>query len=355
MINPNDPNDPMAQLGLQAPGQYGGINPSAGAAPASSGLPPAGSGGAAPPGGNGAPAPTGGTGGTLPGTGTPGTSGQYGGINPGGGTPTSPTTAANGPDQAGINQFQSWAQTTFGRQATPQELQQIAQQIGYAGGQITPQMMQAAQQAAMQIAQGQGWRPPAPPPPPPPPPTGTGASNPNTLLEQRIREMLSQNPNNYDPNSAAANAQRNVFARANQRALEQQRRAAAERAASGGTLASGGFEATQQGIDSTAAQRSADFEGQLAARELQTQRDQTMQAMQMANAAGLQREAQQLQERLAQQDLALRRMLGVGQLGLGAQQLQQQGQQFNAQLGFNYWNQLQQLQRGELLGLLGGL
>jgi hypothetical protein len=297
------------------PGQYGGINPSiagqGGSSPATPANPP----------------------------------GQHGGINP----------SANIPDQTGIGQFQQWAQGVFGRQATPQELQQIAQQVGYVGGQITPQMMQSAQNAAMQIARGMGWQGQAPGGTPGQPATGTQATDTNSLLEQRIREMLSSNPNDYNLNSAAANAQRNSFAGANQRALEQQKRAAASRAAGSGTSGAGGFEATQQGIDAGAGQRSVDFESQLAGRELQNQRDQTMQAMQMAQQAGLTREAQRLQERLAQQDLALRRTLGVGQLGLGAQQLQQQGQQFNSRLGFDYWNQLQQLQRGEMLNLLGGL
>lgn len=269
------------------------------------------------------------------------------------GQPQTPGQPAAAPDQQGVQQFQSWAQNMFGRQASPQELQQIAQRIGYTGGTLTPEMMQQAQTVAQEMARGMGWNP-QPGQPGGPEETGTGADS-NTLLEQRIREMLSQNPNDIDPNNPAAAAQRNAFRGANQRALERAKRNAAERAAGSGTTGAGGFEASLQGMDLAGAQAEGEFEGQLMQRELQTQRDQTMQAMQMAQQAGLTREAQRLQERLAQQDLTLRRMLGMGQLGLGAASLNQQGRQFDARLGFDYWNQLQNAERGELMNFLGGL
>lgn len=277
-----------------------------------------------------APAPSPNTGGV------PGGSGQYGGINPSGAVS----------QDSGINSFQQWAKTTFGREASPQELQQIAQQIGYQGGPISPDQMTQAQNAAMQIARGLGWQGPGQATPEAPPTT-------DALLEQRIRALLEQDPTQIDPNSPAMAAQRDSFRRGNQRAVEDAKRAMAQRAASG--FAGGATEAGMTGININAAQREGDFEAGLMQRELQTQRDQTMQAMQMAQQAGLTREARQLQERLATQDLALRRMLGMGQLGLGAAQLSQQGNQFNANLGFNYWNALQNAQRNELLSLLGGL
>src|SRR5690554_3865911 len=62
--------------------------------------------------------------------------------------PANQQPAAQPPDQAGIQNFQTWAQGQFGRQATPEELQQIASQVGYTGGTITPEQLTSAQAAA---------------------------------------------------------------------------------------------------------------------------------------------------------------------------------------------------------------
>jgi hypothetical protein len=59
-----------------------------------------------------------------------------------------------------VGAFQSWAQSSFGRQATPQELQQIAQQVGITDpNNITPQQFQNAQRYAQNWAQSQQPQP----------------------------------------------------------------------------------------------------------------------------------------------------------------------------------------------------
>jgi hypothetical protein len=89
----------------------------------------------------------------------------------------------------GVSGFQDWAQSQFGRQATPQELQQIATQVGITdANNITPQQMQAAQKAASEMAKQMGAKTPAPelptfaPPPtkatPPPAPKPAPAPTP---------------------------------------------------------------------------------------------------------------------------------------------------------------------------------
>lgn len=85
----------------------------------------------------------------------------------------------------GVSGFQDWAQSQFGRQATPQELQQIASRVGITdANNITPQQMQAAQKAASEMAKQMGAKTPAAPaptkatPPPAPKPAPAPAPKP---------------------------------------------------------------------------------------------------------------------------------------------------------------------------------
>lgn len=260
------------------------------------------------------------------------------------------------PDQAGITQFQNWAQQTFGRQATPQELQQIAVQIGYTGGPITPELMQRAQDAARQYAQSRGWQPPAAPTPapgpqqpqtpttphtpgpgvaPPTPPPAQAQTPVDQALQQRILQMLGTNTGDVNTGSQEYQSQLGAFRRGQQRSIEQAKNAAAERAAGSGTLNTGGFDAAQTGIDLAAAQGEGDFTAQLAGQQLSRQREDLQQALQLAQQSGLANEARQLQERLASVDANLRQQgLNLqGELGRSGINLQQQGLDLQRLLG----------------------
>lgn len=81
--------------------------------------------------------------------------GQYGGINP----------SANGvPKTYSVDQYQQWAQQRYGRQATPQELQQLAGKVGYKGGPINEEMWKKAQEESDVMARSLGWNGPSAPP-----------------------------------------------------------------------------------------------------------------------------------------------------------------------------------------------
>ena len=58
--------------------------------------------------------------------------------------------------------FQSWAKGRYGREATPEQLQQIARQVGYSGqGPISEKQMQQAQKISDEMAKALGWKQPA--------------------------------------------------------------------------------------------------------------------------------------------------------------------------------------------------
>ncbi len=281
--------------------------------------------------------------------------------------------------QNDANQFQGWAQSRYGRQATPQELQQI-------GSNSTD--MASAQSYADTLAQQQGWAPsptqtpttPYTPGPGVAPPTaGTstppqGPADPNqSALQARIQQMLQTNTGDVNTGSQEYQSQLGSFKRGQGSALERAKNAAAERAAGSGTLSSGGFDASQQALDMQAAGQAGDFEAGLASQQIQRQRDDVAQALQLAQQNGLSGEARQLQERLAnldsnlrqqgmnlsgelgRSDLDLRRYLGRGQLGLGMLGTLLGNQRSQDALGFNYAQLGQQANQQALQALLGGL
>ena len=258
--------------------------------------------------------------------------------------PTAATPAATGPDQQGIAQFQQWAQQTYGRPATDAELQQIATAIGYQGGAITPELMQRAQAEAARIAGTYGVQTPGVNPQPTTPAAPTPQqqqAQTTSQLQTVLQQLLAQNPGTVDPNSEPMRQQRGAFQRGQQRAMERARLAAAERA--NATGATGALEGDINRMNLTAAQQSGDFEAGMVGGELQAQRQQLAQAMQIAASMGQAAEARQLQERMNEIDATLRRegyglqeRLGRGQLGLGLLEAQLRNQQANNQLGFNY-------------------
>jgi len=176
-------------------------------------------------------------------------------------------------------------------------------------------------------------------------------------VRQTLERLMSEGTGQVDPNRPELVQQRNAFRRGQGRALEQAKRAAAERGAAGGTLNTGGFDADLGTMDLAAAGAEGDFEAGLVTRELEGQRDRMMAAVQLAQQSGQADQARALQERLAQLnaqiqsrgqdiqgrlgqgDLDLRRLLGMGQLNLGYLNSNRSNDQFysglGAQLGMN--------------------
>lgn len=313
--------------------------------------------------------------------------------------------------QQDVDWFQQQAQSRYGRQATPQELAQIGQNstsrdsaLSYADTLARQQGWQgpAATTPAQPAAPAVG--PAAPPPAQVPIAAGNGQTAGTDPMRQQVQDTLGRlmaQGDTVDPNSPAMVQQRDAFRRTQGRGIEQAKRAAAERGASSGTSGAGGFEAGMQGIDMAAAQGEGDFEASMMTRELEGQRDRMMAGLQLAQQSGqtdqarglqerlasisaqlqqrgqdmgyaqgnrgqdigynlglggldVQRQGQQIQGRLGQGDLDLRRLLGLGQLDLGRQQMGNQNEQFysglGAQLGMNNANMNQQA----LLALLNG-
>ena len=276
-----------------------------------------------------------------------------------------PAPTTGGPDQAGIDQFQSWASQTYGRQATPEELNQIATQIGYTGGTITPQVMQQAQTAAQQIAATKGAPAPAPAAPAAPvaPTLPQQQAQTQSQVQTVLQDLLAKNPGTVDPNSAEMRQQRGAFQRQQQRAIERARLASAER--NNATGATGALDGDVNRINLSAADQAGNFEAGLVTQELGAQRQQLMQALEIAASQGDRQAVVALQERLGLLDATLRRegyslqeRLGRGQLGLGLLEAQMRDRQQNNALGFNYAQLGNQsntaLMQSLIQGLMGG-
>jgi hypothetical protein len=306
-----------------------------------------------------------GTGGIdLPGT--PGQSGQYGGINPGGGGPIGPPAAkppaapappappAGQPapppaapaapwyNQGHVDQYQQWAQQRYGRQATPQELAEIA---------ANSTDMTSAQSYSDTLARRLGWAGPAAPAAPAAATTGSN----NALLQQRIQELLGTQTGDVNTGSQEYQSQLGSFKRSQGKAMEQAKRAAAERGAFNGTLGSGGFDAQMGTLDQEAIGRTGDFEAGLAGQQIMRQREDLQNAMQLAQQGGMAAEARALQEKLGMSDIELRKYLGKGQLSLGMLGTLLGNQRAQDALGFNYAQMGQQMNQSMLQALLGGL
>lgn len=78
------------------------------------------------------------------------------------------TAAAQVPAQYSLqdaqNNLTQWTQSTYGQALNPQQWQQLAGHIGYQGGNVTQQQLDAARQAIQQYAPQLGWTPSTPTP-----------------------------------------------------------------------------------------------------------------------------------------------------------------------------------------------
>lgn len=270
--------------------------------------------------------------------------------------------AAMNPNDA-FGQLQSQFKTRFNRDMTGQEVDAIKSYTGYTGGDVTADQFAKAQQGVSSysgnLQNPWGAAPPttAPPTTTPPPtavsppvatsPTAQGTidnqSTANTATNDLITQGYTSAMANVDPNNPAVQAQRHAFTRSNEQARSRARLAAAERNAARGTAGAGGFDAELSAIEQGAGDRSVNFEGQLLTQQLDTQRQNVLRGIEMANATGNAEMSRQLQERLGALDAQLRRegmnlqgTLGRGQLGLGLLQALMGNQLGRDQLGYQY-------------------
>lgn len=207
--------------------------------------------------------------------------------------------------------------------------------------------------------------------------SNTGAAQQETTtagLQSMVRDRLinlmdTPTPTANDPNLSPAIS---AFNAAQNRATARQVNQNAEAFGAQGLESSGARLAADRGAIEQQGLNEGTFSSNLVLQQLESQRQQAMQGLQMALAvndqdlsrrlqdrlaqlnATLQREGLAQQGRLGQADIDLRQKLGTGNLNLGALQLAQQGRQFNDSLGFNVAQLQAQLNNQALTNLLYG-
>ena len=160
--------------------------------------------------------------------------------------------------------------------------------------------------------------------------SGYGYSSSNSMgggafgdsIRSKILGLIGQDTADItkDPNYISA---MNAYGTQQQRATERERNAIAERMAAEGTGNSGAMDQQLLAAEQTRWENEASFAGNLAIRELESQKAEIMQALQMG--AGL----------LSQQEqLALTEKLGLINASLEQQSLTNQNNQFNSSLGW---------------------
>lgn len=207
-----------------------------------------------------------------------------------------------------------------------------------------------------------GWTPPsaAAPATQPTTPFTTGGQEPkpNPIQDAYRAALLKllQTPQTVDAAGLAASPEAAAQRLQSQRGAERQQRDLAAQAGAEGWAGSGAMSTARSGIGQQRSEADSSFVGQLAISKMQQQQQALMQGVQLAQQQGQFDMAQQLQEKLANLDAAIKRealaqsgqlgnadlqlrsVLGQGGLDLQRQALIAQMQQANNSLGFNYWN-----------------
>lgn len=279
-------------------------------------------------------------------------------------TPTtlSPTTQATTSTQATTtpdpNQvwgsLQNQFQTKFNRAMTPEEATALQSYAGYTqGGTINQGMIDKAMQGigsySGDIKNPWGATQASPQ-------TQTTGQKTEELAQQELQKLLltgNTGAMQLDMNNPAIKAQRENFARTNERARTRERLAAAERGAASNGLGSGGYNADLMAAERGAGDREAGFESQLMTQELAGQRERVQSALNMALQSGNQAQARALQEKLSTMDIDLRKQLGKGQLNLGLLQALMGDQRSKDALGLGYAQLNQNGDLGLLRSILG--
>jgi hypothetical protein len=170
-------------------------------------------------------------------------------------------------------------------------------------------------------------------------------------LTKILQDRLNALSQSFDPNQDDAYKKTiAAYELGQERDARRQRRVAAERAAAGGYGSSGALNTKIQGINEKRGQQGSMFAAQTAADRIRERDQQLTVAIQLARAVGqddlagqLEQQKLKLSEMLGTQDLALRKMLGLGQLQLGFDRL-----------GFDYTSLADSSNRAAILAALGG-
>lgn len=177
---------------------------------------------------------------------------------------------------------------------------------------------------------GGGWQPPsAAGAPPGSAPGGTPTmGNPFTdQVKARVLELMNQRPEDVNANTPGVKGQVDAYRTGQQRALERARAQSAEvNAAEGG--ARGAIEPGISALSQAQGESEGAFTSNLIAQQLQAQRGEVQQMLQLAAAMGNQEAQLQLTEKLATIDNSLKKYLGEKQIGV-----QEKGLEYNKQLG----------------------
>jgi hypothetical protein len=137
--------------------------------------------------------------------------------------------------------------------------------------------------------------------------TGPTTNDPaDAAFRTALLEMLSQNPNEASITDADIAPQQRAFQAATERSALKNRAGLMERASAEGIADSEATRAAGRSIETQAGQAIGANDAALIGQKLQGRREQLNQAMQIANARGMQREAQDLQRQLANLDAELK-------------------------------------------------
>lgn len=154
-----------------------------------------------------------------------------------------------------------------------------------------------------------------------------GASSSGTDMRGQIQaalmKMMGQDPNSVTSSPIFQNSV-SAYDTQQQRAMENQRNAIAERMDAAGTAGSGAYDQALLGAEQQRGENTSNFAAQLAQSELNNQRTQIMQALEMG--AGILSD---------EQKLALTERLGLIDAALRQQSITNQNTQFNDTLGWN--------------------
>jgi hypothetical protein len=162
-------------------------------------------------------------------------------------------------------------------------------------------------------------------------PTGT----PNVTSEQAIQGLLNT-PKTVDAQALAQSPENAAYRLGAQRAEERQRAQLAERAAANGTSESGGFENKLAGLRQARGEGESQFLGQLAITKMQQQREDLVNGIQFAMANQQFDKAQAMQRELAQLNASISREQLAMQGSIASNSLNENARQANNSLGYNY-------------------
>ncbi len=170
---------------------------------------------------------------------------------------------------------------------TPGTTQQTPPTIGTPGASVAPGLIDASQQTV-------------------PTSDGTAADPIDEAYRAALLEMLSANPNEASLTDADIAPQQRAFQAATERSALKNRAGLMERASAEGIADTEATRAAGRQIETQAGQAIGANDAALIGQKLESRRAQLQQAVQIANARGMQREANDLQRQLANLDSELK-------------------------------------------------